>query len=497
LESIRPLCSFSFTKKKTNQKKSPSATRPLAGFPALYESLRALWNLAFAQTATAPFRKDSAMLGASRWGNPKPIKITSRDPGSNVLLNYLYSHDKMDNIIGKNTEHGDYGYQYDDFYRLTGAEHPGDQQDEAFTYDTVGNRLTSVEHDDWTYNSNNELVSYDGVTYEYDANGNMVKKTDGGVITSFVYNIENRLVEVWNGEAGSGSLTARYYYDPFGRRLWKEAGGVRTYFHYSDEGLIAEADASGNVVKSYGYKPGSTWMTDPLFMKVGDQYYFYHNDHLGTPQEMTAVNGAVVWRAEYSSFGEATVEVEAVENHLRFPGQYFDAETGLHYNWHRYYDPGIGRYLRADPIGLQKGKNHLFAYVLNNPINLIDPLGLLSGDGGGGGGWGGNPCDGYKKYFNSKCKDECNEDKDDTYPKNAINCCNDFLKRYSGKMYNKTVKAVASCLVKFEAVCQRESTCKARAKCRRNAHAKCYWRNKFIPLKGIPMKSCWPIGRFL
>ncbi|CAB1058051.1 Rhs-family protein, partial [Olavius sp. associated proteobacterium Delta 1] len=65
-----------------------------------------------------------------------------------------------------------------------------------------------------------------------------------------------------------------YYYDPFGRRLWKEINGIRTYFVYADEGLVAETDAAGNVVKSYGYRPGSTWTTDPLFLKVGGQYYF-------------------------------------------------------------------------------------------------------------------------------------------------------------------------------------------------------------------------------
>jgi len=117
--------------------------------------------------------------------------------------------------------------------------------------------------------------------------------------------------------------------------------------------------------------------TDPLFMKEGSSYYFYHNDHLGTPQKITAVNGAVVWSAKYSSFGKATVAVETVENNLRFGGQYFDQETGLHYNYFRHYDPRTGRYLRTDPIGFEGGIN-IYDYVLNNPINANDPLGLFT-----------------------------------------------------------------------------------------------------------------------
>jgi len=146
---------------------------------------------------------------------------------------------------------------------------------------------------------------------------------------------------------------------------------------YADEGLVAETDAAGNVVKSYGYRPGSTWTTDPLFLKVGGQYYFYQNDHLGTPQKLTAVNGAVVWSVKYSSFGEVTVEVESIENHLRFPGQYFDQETNFHYNYQRYYDPKIARYLKEDPIGFDGGIN-LYSYVFSNPLNLLDAFGLKS-----------------------------------------------------------------------------------------------------------------------
>jgi len=142
---------------------------------------------------------------------------------------------------------------------------------------------------------------------------------------------------------------------------------------------VAEADAAGNIVKSYGYRPGSTWTTDPLFMKVGSEYYFYQNDHLGTPQKLTAVNGAVVWSAKYSSFGEADVDPSSiVTNNLRFAGQYFDRETGLHYNYHRYYDPVSGRYTEKDPINFAGGDLVLYSYGYNNPQKYWDNNGLSS-----------------------------------------------------------------------------------------------------------------------
>lgn len=324
-------------------------------------------------------------------------QITAKDPGGNNLLNYAYTHDNMDNITDKTTEHGDYGYIYDALHRLTDVDNPeaAGLIDEAFTYDNAGNRLTSADRDgDWTYNDNNELLSLPGLTgsgglqaaiYEYDANGNTVRKTEDGVDTIYIYNTEDRLTEV---RTGSGSLTASYYYDPFGRRLSKTAGGTTTYYHYADEGLVAEMDAAGNVARAYGWQPGGTWGTDPLFCHSREggnpEYYFYHNDHLGTPQKLTASNGAVVWSAKYDSFGEAVVEIETVENNLRFPGQYYDDETGLHYNCFRYYSPEVGRYLRVDPVGICLMKRpsdrltHLYLYVYANPIANRDPRGLKS-----------------------------------------------------------------------------------------------------------------------
>jgi RHS repeat-associated protein len=95
---------------------------------------------------------------------------------------------------------------------------------------------------------------------------------------------------------------------------------------------------------------------------------------LGTPQEMTDEEGNLAWQAQYKAWGEAILVVEKMRNSLRFQGQYFDHETGLHYNRHRYYDPEIGRFISKDPIKYQGGLN--FYFYVPNPTEWVDPLGL-------------------------------------------------------------------------------------------------------------------------
>ncbi|MCP4402915.1 MAG: hypothetical protein GY801_37135 [bacterium] len=300
--------------------------------------------------------------------------LTAKDPGGNSILDYSYDYDTSGNIVKKSTEQGEYSYGYDSASHLTSASNPVGE-DERYAYDEVGNRTSaSNAEDEIAHNANNELERYGGVEYEYDANGNMTSVTlSGQPVFTYQYTADNRLVKV---EGGNNNTLAEYDYDPFGRRLWKDVAGTRTYFFYSDEGVIAEYDVSGTEPTSYGYQPDSTWITDPLWLKSGGQYYLYQNDHLGTPQKLTAQNGMVARSASYSTFGEASVDTELITNNLRFPGQYEDAETGLHYNFQRCYDSTVGQYLSADPRGLLGGHANLHGYAAQNPLILRDPHGL-------------------------------------------------------------------------------------------------------------------------
>ncbi len=108
-----------------------------------------------------------------------------------------------------------------------------------------------------------------------------------------------------------------------------------------------------------------------------DKFYYFHNDHLSTPQRVTDQNGTIVWSANYVPFGEATVTHNTISNPFRFPGQYFDNETGLHYNYFRYYEPGVGRYLRPDPLFFKKLSDK-YQFAHNNPITSYDSKGLIA-----------------------------------------------------------------------------------------------------------------------
>ncbi|MFT5482507.1 MAG: RHS repeat-associated protein, partial [Halieaceae bacterium] len=146
--------------------------------------------------------------------------------------------------------------------------------------------------------------------------------------------------------------------------VFEFSGDGSEYVELSDIGGSSAADAIK--LESLGLTPPS---------EDGNIYYI-HNDHLGTPKVITNANQDIVWSASYHPFGEVDLTTTQIANNLRFPGQYHDEETGLHYNYFRDYDPGLGRYIQSDPIGLAGGLN-TYGYALQNPIIYTDPTGAI------------------------------------------------------------------------------------------------------------------------
>ncbi len=314
-------------------------------------------------------------------GSGGTVNNTTNQSGNLEVINpgeqmeQVYTYDGNRNLLsvrGTNTPWYNQDFGYDALNRLLSADGVYGAID--FTYDDVGNRLTRTvdgQADTYTYQPGTsrlaQITGANPAAFSYDANGNI---TDIDSKT-YIYNQNNRLVRVEEGL----DILGEYTYNGSGQRQIKEVAGVETVFHYDFGGnIIAEGLADGTMTVEYLQVDQSRMA---MVTVTTGALYFFHNNYLGTPVLMTDTTGTVVWEADYKPFGEARVHPSsAVVNNFRFAGQYFDDETGLHYNYHRYYDPKTGRYLTPDPIGLGGGIN-LFVYASNNPINAIDPFGLM------------------------------------------------------------------------------------------------------------------------
>ncbi|WP_311885958.1 MULTISPECIES: RHS repeat-associated core domain-containing protein [unclassified Pseudomonas] len=290
------------------------------------------------------------------------------------LFQRRYNYDANGNLAGiDDSRKGNRSYHYDPLDRLISVR---GATPESFAHDPAGNLLG--QSNEGTANlanvKGNRLLMQGDRHYEYDAYGNLSRERRGTgqkLVTEYRYDCQHRLI----GVSLPGGSTATYKYDAFGRRIEKTVDGHITEFLWQGERLIAES--AENRYRSYIYEPGSF---RPLAMLDGEgprkaTPFYYQLDHLGTPQELTDYSGEIMWSAKYRAYGNlAALDVSEIDNPLRFQGQYFDAETGLHYNRHRYYNPGAGRFLTPDPIKLAGGLNN-YQYV-PNPTGWVDPLGL-------------------------------------------------------------------------------------------------------------------------
>jgi RHS repeat-associated protein len=149
--------------------------------------------------------------------------------------------------------------------------------------------------------------------------------------------------------------------------------GITQYVYDQAGHLLAESDDAGNTLTEY------VWLDDMPIALVANvntspTLYFVHTDHLNRPIMMTDANKAIVWQADYNPFGAVNSITGSATNNLRFPGQYFLIEDGLHYNWYRHYDPTVGRYIQPDPLGFVNGPS-VYEYATSNPLQKVDPNG--------------------------------------------------------------------------------------------------------------------------
>ncbi|WP_460090234.1 RHS repeat-associated core domain-containing protein [Pseudomonas sp. S2_E02] len=276
------------------------------------------------------------------------------------------------------SRHGQRTYGYDALDRLIRVRHSRDELPESFAHDPAGNLLMQDRPGPSQIQGNRLLMQGDR-HYDYDAFGNLIRERRGRaqtLVTEYRYDCQHRLI----GLTRPDGQTASYQYDAFGRRIRKTVNGEITEFFWQGDHLVAES--SEHEYRSYVYEPG-TFRPLALLDGKGPKKacpFYYQLDHLGTPQELTDYSGDIVWSAQYDAYGKVAALTLAGEDYLnqplRFQGQYFDGESGLHYNRHRYYDPRLGRYLTPDPIKLAGGLNQ-YQYV-PNPTGWVDPLGLTS-----------------------------------------------------------------------------------------------------------------------
>jgi len=312
------------------------------------------------------------------------------------ILDLAYAYDDRNNITEKAIDGTTTFYDYDQKNQLIQVQ-VGNTITEQYSYDGVGNRLSSLEYSNWEYNQANQLLRFDNHYYQYDDNGNMIEMNEPDGYKHLSYSVDDRMVNYQ-----SGTTTADYYYDIYGLRVKKEVNSEKTYYVYDGSVLLGEItfDISGQVKdeRYYIFVPGTYYPLEMVVLQNGEwKPYAYHNDHLMTPLRLTDENEQIAWSADYKAFGEVNILIGNITNNLRFPGQYNEF-FNIIYNYNRYYLSHLKIFNRKEPllnicINIYDSKEQIFllAYATflpiiyngyiypNNPLSEIDPQGYIFG----------------------------------------------------------------------------------------------------------------------
>jgi len=270
-------------------------------------------------------------------------------------------------------------YSYDPLYRLTVVNDSGTAM-ESYTYNGTGDRLSKTSASGlatgtYGYQTSTHWLTTVGTTARsYDSNGNTIGVASSGQTLGYAYNNRNRLSLVQANQQTIGT----YIYNALGQRIAKAVVAPQSAERY----LYSETN---QVLDEYGTSNRDYIWMDTLPVAAVDiaggipSINFVMADGLGAPRIITNASGTPVWQWPYqgNTFGEQQ-PTGSLSYNLRFPGQYYDAESGLSDNLNRTYDPTVGSYIQQDPAGLAAGMS-LHAYVNNDPLNELDSSGLASG----------------------------------------------------------------------------------------------------------------------
>ena len=243
--------------------------------------------------------------------------------------------------------------------------------------DAVSNLFRTAERTDRHYGSGGQLRQAGGTHYQYDEEGNLVRKTlPDGQQWHYGWDGAGQLVEVRRPDG----YAVTFAYDALGRRIRKRFRGKVTRWVWDGNVPLHEWSELELGPEARGVAALTTWLFEdesfvPLAKLVAQEAQSIVCDYLGTPLSMYDSQGKITWEMELDSYGAVRQgRGQAQDCPFRYQGQYEDTETGLYYNRFRYYDPGTGQYISQDPIRLLGG-NGLYSYV-NDVTNAVDPLGL-------------------------------------------------------------------------------------------------------------------------
>ena len=314
--------------------------------------------------------------------------LTQTETGKNAVTSAYavkrsYGYDRTGNLTHSTDQRtGTTRFEYDKLGRITKAGN------ELFAFDPAHNILS----DDLNAVTDNRLKTYNGSSYYYDHFGNLIhRELADGEVQNYFYDLHDQLVKAEIFKKDGTKETWAYTYDALGRRIGKgrlkdkevsDSLENQTRFVWDGSHLLQEVHPDGRY--TYIYTDPDSY--EPLAQvrnrtnedgESKQQTHYFHCDQIGIPREMTDKDGNLLWFGNYTGWGclkEETKVTDSAYQPFRLQNQYADLETGLHYNFFRYYEPDAGRFVNQDPIGLLGGSN-LYQYASNTGL-WIDSFGL-------------------------------------------------------------------------------------------------------------------------